>query len=52
MAWVRWSGHVRLRRENRGTHRFLVDKPEGKGSLGRPRRGWEDNIKVMDLRVP
>jgi hypothetical protein len=24
----------------------LVEKPEGKRSLGRPRRGWEDNIKI------
>jgi len=30
-------------------HRFLVRKPEGKRPLGRPRRRWEDNIK-MDLR--
>jgi len=30
-------------------HRFLVGKPEGKRPLRRPRRRWEDNIK-MDLR--
>jgi len=30
-------------------HRVLVGKPEGKTQLGRPRRRWEDNIK-MDLR--
>jgi hypothetical protein len=30
-------------------YRVLLGKPEGKGSLGRPRRRWEDNIK-MDLR--
>jgi hypothetical protein len=30
-------------------YRILVGKPEGKRSLGRPRRRWEDNIK-MDLR--
>jgi len=30
-------------------HRVLVEKPEGKRPLGRPRRRWEDNIK-MDLR--
>ena len=30
-------------------HRVLVGKPEGKSPLGRPRRSWEDNIK-MDLR--
>ena len=35
--------------EWRGVHRVLVGKPEGKGPLGRPRRRWEDNIK-MDLR--
>ena len=30
----------------RGVHKVLVGKPEGKRSLGRPRRRWEDNIKV------
>ena len=34
--------------EGRGVHKVLVGKPEGKRPLGRPRRGWEDNIK-MDL---
>ena len=35
--------------EERGVHRVLVGKPEGKKPLGRPRRRWEDNIK-MDLQ--
>jgi hypothetical protein len=35
--------------EDRGVHRMLVGKPEGKRPLGRPRRRWEDNIK-MDLQ--
>jgi len=35
--------------EGRGLQMFLVGKPEGKRPLGRPRRRWEDNIK-MDLR--
>ena len=35
--------------EGRGVHRVLVEKPEGKRPLGRPRCIWEDNIK-MDLR--
>ena len=35
--------------EGRGVHRVLVWKPEGKRPLGRPRRRWEDNIK-MDLQ--
>jgi hypothetical protein len=33
----------------RGVHRVLVGKPEGKRPLGRPRRRWEDDIK-MDLQ--
>ena len=32
--------------EKRGMHRVLVGKPEGKRPLGRPRRRWEDNIKM------
>jgi len=35
--------------EGRGVLRVLVGKPEGKRPLGRPRRRWEDNIK-MDLQ--
>ena len=35
--------------EGRGVHRVLVGKPQGKRPLGRPRRRWEDNIK-MDLQ--
>ena len=34
--------------EGRGAHTVLVGKPEGKRPLGRPRRRWEDTIK-MDL---
>ena len=45
---VRWAGHVARMGEDRGVHRVLVGKPEGKRPLGRPRRRWEDNIK-MDL---
>ena len=35
--------------EGKVLHRVLVGKPEGKRPLGRPRRRWEDNIK-MDLQ--
>ena len=35
--------------EGRGVHRVLVGRPEGKRPLGRPRRRWEDNIK-MDVQ--
>jgi len=34
--------------QGRGVHRVLLGRPEGKRSLGRPRRRWGDNIK-MDL---
>ena len=32
--------------EGRGVHKVLVGKPEGKSALVRPRRRWEDNIKI------
>ena len=35
--------------QTRNAYRVSVGKPEGKRPLGRPRRGWEDNIKT-DLR--
>jgi len=46
---MRLAGHVARTRERRGVYRVLVGKPEGKRPLGRPRRRWEDNIK-MDFR--
>jgi hypothetical protein len=36
-------------RKGKDVYRVLVERPEGKRSLGRPRRRWEDNIK-MDLK--
>jgi len=44
-----WAGHVARMEKDRGVHRVLVGKPEGKRPLGRPGRRWEDNIK-MDLQ--
>ncbi|KAJ4449870.1 hypothetical protein ANN_01276 [Periplaneta americana] len=44
-----WAGHVARMGESRNAYRVLVERPEGKRPLGRPRRRWEDNIK-MDLR--
>jgi hypothetical protein len=35
--------------EKKGAYRILVGRPEGRRPLGRPRRRWEDNIK-MDLQ--
>ncbi|KAJ4448971.1 hypothetical protein ANN_00363 [Periplaneta americana] len=46
---LRWAGHVARMGESRNAYRVLVGRPEGKRPLGRPRRKWEDNIK-MDLR--
>jgi len=46
---MRWAGHMARMGEGRDVHGVLVGKPEGKRPLGRPRRRWEDNIK-MDLR--
>ena len=43
---MRWAGHVTRMEEERGVHKVLVGKPEGKRPLGRPRRRWEDNIKI------
>jgi hypothetical protein len=46
---IRWAGHVARMGEGRSVYRVLVVRSEGKKPLGRPRRRWEDNIK-MDLR--
>jgi hypothetical protein len=46
---LRWAGRVARMGEGRDVYRVLVGKPEGMRPLGRPRRRWEDNIK-MDLR--
>jgi hypothetical protein len=43
---MRWTGHVARMGEGRGVRRLLMGKPEGKRPLGRPRRRWEDNIKM------
>ena len=43
MRWVRLMARME---EGRGVHNVLLGKPEGKRPLGRPRRRWEDNIKM------
>ena len=42
------AGHVARMEEGRSTFKILTGKPTGKRLLGRPRRRWEDNIR-MDL---
>ena len=55
IAWViksrrmRWAGCVTRMGKRRGVYRVLVGKPEGNRALERPKRSWEDNIK-MDLQ--
>jgi len=44
---IRWAGHVARMGERKGVYRVLVGKPEGMRPLGRPRRRWEDNIKII-----
>src|SRR5215468_9651221 len=46
---MRWTGHVARMGEGRGAYRILVGRSEGRRPLGRPRRRWEDNIR-MDLQ--
>ena len=45
---LRWAGHVARMEEGRSAFKILTGKPTVKIPLGRPRRRWEDNIR-MDL---
>ena len=47
---LRWAGRVACMGQSRNAYKVLMGKPEEKKPLGRPRRRWEDNIK-MDLRA-
>jgi hypothetical protein len=44
---LRWAGHVARIGEGRGVYRVLVGMPDGKRTLGRPSRRWENNIKLI-----
>jgi hypothetical protein len=48
---MKWAGHVARKWYRRGVYRDLVEKPEGKRPLGRPRRRREDNIKIDLLEM-
>ena len=43
---MRWAGHVARMEEGRIAFKILTGKPTGKRPLGRPRRRWEDNIRM------
>jgi hypothetical protein len=46
---MRWAGHITRMGEKRHAYRILEGRPQGRRPLGRPRRRWEDTIK-MDLQ--
>jgi len=46
-----WAEHVARMRQRRGAYKVLMGKPEGKRRLGRPRRSWEDKIKMDPQEV-
>ena len=41
-----WAGHIARMEEGRSPFKILTGKPTGKTPLGRPRRRWEDNIRL------
>ena len=43
---LRSAGHVARMEEGRSTSKILTGKPTGKRPLGRPRRRWDDNIRI------
>jgi hypothetical protein len=43
---MRWAGHVAHMGEERKVYKALVGKPEGKRPLGRPKRRWDEGIKI------
>ena len=46
---LRWAGHVARMEESTSSSKMLTGKPTGKRTLGRPRRRWEDKIR-MDVK--
>jgi hypothetical protein len=44
---MRWAGHVARIGEKMNAYRLLVGKPKGKRPLGRRRRRWVDNIRMV-----
>ena len=44
--WLRWAGYVAIMEEGKSALKILTGKPTEKRSLGRPRRKWENNIRM------
>ena len=53
MKWrrMKWAGHVAFMRERRSLYGVLLEKPEEKRPLGRPRHRWEDNINPLNAEL-
>ena len=49
---LRWAGHVARMEEGRSAFKILTGKLTGKRPLGRPRRRWEDNIRMNLKEIP
>ena len=43
---MRWAGHVARMEEGRSAFKILTGKPTGRRPLGKPKRRWEDNIRM------
>jgi hypothetical protein len=43
---IRWAGYMTGMGDRRGAYMVWLEKPERRKPLGRPRRRWEDNIKI------
>jgi hypothetical protein len=48
---MRQAGHVAFMGDRGGAYRVFVKRPEGNKPLGRPRHRWEDNIKMVLMKV-
>jgi hypothetical protein len=48
---MRWAGHVARMGQERNMYRVLMGKPEGKRPPGRPRRRWEDGVRMDVTRT-
>jgi hypothetical protein len=46
---LRWAGHIVRMEEGRSAFKIFTGTPIGKRPFGRPRRRWEDNIR-MDFK--
>ena len=48
---LRWAGHVARVEEGKSAFKILTGKPTGKRPLGRPKRRWEDNVRIDLIKI-